>query len=153
MEKNFKSNVLKKFGENLMEYGFTVQKIKDEEVGLETLQCGFFVSEKQQQPLVMDITFYELDTNPILQFYVYIANNLPDEVVEQMKPVIEEYNTYTPVGHMGIYEEEKQLYYRYSLIFEENEKVETAVDRCETVMELMLLLLKANYEKFEIKEK
>ena len=52
----------------------------------------------------------------------------------------------------GIYDEDSQLYYRYSLVFSEDEDVDTAVERSEDILELMLLILKANYEKFETKE-
>ena len=152
MDNNFKKEVIKKLGENLMEYGFSVQKEEDEENELLTLRCGFVLSDEQPVPMVMEMTFYNLDTNPILQFYTYIASGLPAELIEKLRPVIDEFNCYAPLGHMGIYDEDSQLYYRYSLVFGEDEDIDRAVDRSEDILELMLLILKANYEKLETKE-
>ena len=76
MQNNFKKEVIKKLGENLMEYGFSVQKEEDTENDLLTLRCGFVLSDEQPVPMVMEMTFYNLDPKDVAQIMGVSASTI-----------------------------------------------------------------------------
>ena len=145
MTKEFGTDFIRELGDDLLEYGFQVQRLEDEEDENEpdTLRCGVVL--ESGIPLLMDINFYQVDTYSVLQIYAYIRGEVDEKEKIRIAPMLEECNCFSPIGHFGYYE--NGLYYRYGMAFEEDETVKSAVDRSETALELLISTIDINLRK------
>ena len=133
-----RDDLIKVLTGRLIDYGFSVQQIKDQQSNeLDTLRIAF--TTPSGQPTVMDMTYMTIEDYATMQFYTYIAADVEKSAKEKIASAIEENNAFAPIGHFGYYQQE--LYYRYGYIFDKDATVETAADKIENLLEVLIVVL------------
>lgn len=138
--KDWNREVLEEVSIRLLHMGFTTTLVSGEETGgYETLRSTFYLGEEPVEATAMDMAFYNIeDFEPMMQVFIYMNQTTDLNRLDAIKESIEEGNRYAPVGHFGIFGEEQQVYYRHSIIFYEQDRVDEAVERVMSVLTLML---------------
>lgn len=146
MDGNFRDEVYRKLGSRLVDYGIAVQMIQDD--GEEpVLHCAFQPADSDRAPMLMEVSFYQLDDVNILQFYIYLTEQTPKEKMDSMRQVLDDCSCFLPVGHIGFYGEEHQMYFKYSLLLGENDKPDDATEKSLTAIELISTELSADLDQ------
>ena len=83
----------------------------------------------------------------IMQFYIYVNEATALDRVGALRKVADEVNAVSPVGQMGFFGEDRQFYYRHSMVLSDEETIEQIGEKAEDVIELMFMVLTTNYDR------
>ncbi len=137
MAENFEKELLDGLTRELLDYGFSVQKVTEEtDEESDTLRVGFVTPGGLSS--VMDITVVHTESYRTVEFYIYVADEVSDTVKEKIAPVLEDVNAFAPMGHLGYLEDD--LYFRYGYVLESGMGAEETVDKIESLMELLIVV-------------
>ena len=150
MEQNFKSDLFKELAARLVNYGLSVQLLDEETAGVPTLRCVFQLPGNPGEPLIMDMSFYDINTAPVMQFFIYVHDKTDKKTIAALKETVDDANSFIPAGHFGYYGDDNVLYYRYCVIFSENDSIDTSAERCESTIEMMFTILDDLLPKFKV---
>ncbi len=137
MDEKFEKELLDGLSAGLLDYGFSVQKVSEEtDEETDTLRVGFVTPGGLSS--VMDITILHTESYKTVEFYFYVADDVSGAVKEKIAPVLEDVNAFAPLGHLGYLEED--LYFRYGYVLESDLEAGAAVDKIESLMELLIVV-------------
>ncbi len=123
-----------------------VEGIRSPQIG-DTLRVLMPLSAEEGHPVLTEFMITELaaDYNLLLIYSTFIApiGERRDELTQKLI----DWNLICPMGHFGIYEEEDQLYHKYTLPFPVDTSPETLADLADGLLGLIFELLSGRYDE------
>ena len=112
-----------------------VEEFKEDSVFLEaegknpdTMRFLFCIGDTTDNMAVMDVAVYQMESGvQMLQYYTVVVTDVADEALPTLMSHINKLNLPVPVGAFGYFEEEHQVYHKYSMIVEEPADMDTFV--------------------------
>lgn len=151
MSEKFREELFGELEGKLIGSGFAVRRQGNTgaENDIPSLRCGFKMPDSHAEPMVMDIAFYPIKDLNILQFYIYTGLSVKEEKMASFREVMDECNSYAPLGQLGLYGEDHSMYFRHCLVLGNDETADAAAEKCMDVMELLFTVLDKYIERLQ----
>ncbi len=117
---DWKQNFLRKLEKELKKDVEESRILEEEGNNPDTLRMLFSTGEGDDDLAVMDVAVYSSEQGlQFLNFYTVMIPEVPEQSVPGLLEHLNRLNLPVPLGAFGYFEEDRQVYHKYSLIVEE----------------------------------